>query len=50
MKTMTCAQLGGPCQTAHTGESADEMAARWADTGAFNQKVMDAGQFVFAGA
>lgn len=25
MKTMTCAQLGGPCQTAHTCESADEV-------------------------
>lgn len=25
MKTMTCAQLGGPCEHAHRGESADEV-------------------------
>jgi predicted small metal-binding protein len=25
MKTMTCAQLGGPCDTAHRGETADEV-------------------------
>lgn len=25
MKTMTCEQLGGPCQHAHTGKSADEV-------------------------
>ena len=25
MKTMTCAQLGGPCELQHRGESADEV-------------------------
>jgi hypothetical protein len=25
MKTMTCRQLGGPCDVAHHGESADEV-------------------------
>ena len=25
MKTMTCSQLGGPCDTAHRGETADEV-------------------------
>jgi hypothetical protein len=25
MKTMTCRQLGGPCDHAHTGESADDV-------------------------
>ena len=25
MKTMTCRQLGGPCNTAHRGESADDV-------------------------
>ncbi len=25
MKTMTCAQLGGPCDTAHRGETADDV-------------------------
>ena len=25
MKTMTCIQLGGPCQHAHHGESADDV-------------------------
>ncbi len=25
MKTMTCRQLGGPCDLAHTGETADEV-------------------------
>ena len=25
MKTMTCEQLGGPCQHAHTGKNADEV-------------------------
>jgi len=25
MKTMTCRQLGGPCDTAHQGTSADEV-------------------------
>ena len=25
MKTMTCRQLGGPCDQAHTGETADEV-------------------------
>lgn len=25
MKTMTCKHLGGPCDTAHHGESADEI-------------------------
>ena len=25
MKTMTCRQLGGPCDTAHRGESADDV-------------------------
>lgn len=25
MKTMTCRQLGGPCDHAHQGESADEV-------------------------
>ncbi len=25
MKTMTCAQLGGPCDHAHHGESADDV-------------------------
>ena len=25
MKTMTCRQLGGPCDLAHEGESADEI-------------------------
>lgn len=25
MKTMTCRQLGGPCEFAHRGESADEL-------------------------
>jgi predicted small metal-binding protein len=25
MKTMTCRQLGGPCDTAHRGETADEV-------------------------
>ena len=25
MKTMTCRQLGGPCDVAHRGESADEV-------------------------
>ena len=25
MKTMTCAQLGGPCDFAHRGETADEV-------------------------
>lgn len=25
MKTMTCQQLGGPCELAHRGESADEI-------------------------
>ena len=25
MKTMTCRQLGGPCDHAHHGESADDM-------------------------
>lgn len=25
MKTMTCRQLGGPCGTAHHGDSADEV-------------------------
>ena len=25
MKTMTCRQLGGPCDLAHHGESADEV-------------------------
>jgi len=25
MKTMTCKQLGGPCDLAHTGESADDV-------------------------
>ncbi|MHB8658725.1 MAG: hypothetical protein ACYC91_12360 [Solirubrobacteraceae bacterium] len=25
MKTMTCSQLGGPCDTAHQGETADEL-------------------------
>lgn len=25
MKTMTCRQLGGPCDLAHQGESADEV-------------------------
>jgi hypothetical protein len=25
MKTMTCRQLGGPCDLAHRGESADEV-------------------------
>ncbi len=24
MKTMTCRQLGGPCDTAHQGQTADE--------------------------
>ena len=25
MKTMTCQQLGGPCDTAHHGDSADDI-------------------------
>ena len=25
MKTMTCAQLGGPCELQHRGESADDV-------------------------
>ena len=25
MKTMTCRQLGGPCEAAHRGETADEV-------------------------
>ena len=25
MKTMTCRQLGGPCDSAHTGDSADDV-------------------------
>jgi hypothetical protein len=25
MKTMTCAQLGGPCDAAHRGETADDV-------------------------
>ena len=25
MKTMTCRQLGGPCNTAHTGENANDV-------------------------
>ena len=25
MKTMTCHQLGGPCDLAHRGESADDV-------------------------
>jgi predicted small metal-binding protein len=25
MKTMTCKQLGGPCDVAHSGENADEV-------------------------
>jgi len=25
MKTMTCRQLGGPCDSAHQGESADDV-------------------------
>lgn len=25
MKTMTCRQLGGPCELAHRGETADEV-------------------------
>lgn len=25
MKTMTCTQLGGPCELAHHGETADEV-------------------------
>jgi hypothetical protein len=25
MKTMTCKQLGGPCDHAHTGQTADEV-------------------------
>ena len=25
MKTMTCQQLGGPCDLAHTGETADDV-------------------------
>ena len=25
MKTMTCKQLGGPCELAHSGDSADEV-------------------------
>ncbi len=25
MKTMTCRQLGGPCDTAHRGQTADEV-------------------------
>lgn len=25
MKTMTCKQLGGPCETTHRGETADEV-------------------------
>ncbi len=25
MKTMTCRQLGGPCDLAHTGETADDV-------------------------
>jgi hypothetical protein len=25
MKTMTCRQLGGPCELAHRGESADDV-------------------------
>lgn len=25
MKTMTCAQLGGPCDLAHRGETADDV-------------------------
>ena len=25
MKTMTCSQLGGPCDLAHRGESADDV-------------------------
>jgi predicted small metal-binding protein len=25
MKTMTCAQLGGPCELEHRGETADEV-------------------------
>ncbi|NRQ51363.1 hypothetical protein [Aeromicrobium stalagmiti] len=25
MKTMTCRQLGGPCELAHTGETADDV-------------------------
>ena len=25
MKTMTCQQLGGPCELAHRGETADEI-------------------------
>jgi hypothetical protein len=25
MKTMTCRQLGGPCDSAHRGESADDV-------------------------
>ncbi|AKT51871.1 hypothetical protein [Arsenicicoccus sp. oral taxon 190] len=25
MKTMTCRQLGGPCDTAHTGATADDV-------------------------
>jgi hypothetical protein len=25
MKTMTCRQLGGPCDSAHEGESADDV-------------------------
>lgn len=25
MKTMTCSQLGGPCEHAHRGESADDV-------------------------
>ena len=25
MKSMTCRQLGGPCEFAHTGKSADEV-------------------------
>ena len=25
MKTMTCRQLGGPCEIAHRGETADEV-------------------------
>jgi len=25
MKTMTCEQLGGPCDLVHTGETADEI-------------------------
>ncbi len=28
MKTMTCAQMGGPCDTAITAETEDEMMAK----------------------